>query len=149
MADIGFYHLTATPLEKALPKLLEKTLEAGERALVRATSAERVGWLDGQLWTYDDRSWLPHGTAETGFPDDQPIWITPADDNANGARFLFLVDGADAEDPSAFTRVFNLFDGRDDQAVSEARVRWKAYKDAGHTLTYWKQTETGGWQKAG
>ena len=63
MADIGFYHLTATPLEKALPKLLEKTLEAGERALVRVPSAERVGWLDGQLCTYDDRSWLPHGTA--------------------------------------------------------------------------------------
>jgi len=149
VADIGFYHLTVTPLEKALPKLLEKTLAAGERALVLGTSADRIKWLDGQLWTYDDRSWLPHGTAEIGQAEDQPIWLTDSPDNANGARFLFLVDGADVEDPDGFARVFNLFDGRDDQAVADARVRWKTWRDAGQTLAYWKQTEGGGWQKAG
>ena len=149
MAEIGFYHLTVTPLERALPKLLEKTLAAGERALVRATSQERVKWLDGQLWTFEDRSWLPHGTAETGYPEDQPIWLTETLENANSAAFLFLVDGADLEDPDGFSRVFNLFDGRDDTAVGDARVRWKAWRDAGHTLAYWKQTDRGGWEKAG
>lgn len=149
MAEIGFYHLTVTPLEKALPKLLEKTLDAGERALVRAVSPDRVAWLNEQLWTYDDRSWLPHGTAEVGFPEDQPIWLTAGEDNANAAKFLFLVDGAQAEDPADFTRIFNLFDGRNDEAVAAERTRWKAWRDAGQTLTYWKQTETGGWQKAG
>jgi DNA polymerase-3 subunit chi len=149
MAEIGFYHLTVTPLEKALPKLLEKTLDAGERALVRAVSPDRVAWLNEQLWTYDDRSWLPHGTAEAGFPDDQPIWLTAGDENANAAKFLFLIDGAQAEDPADFTRIFNLFDGRNDEAVAAERIRWKAWRDAGQTLTYWKQTETGGWQKAG
>jgi len=41
------------------------------------------------------------------------------------------------------------FDGRDDQAVVDSRERWKAYKAAGHTLTYWQQTATGGWEKKG
>ena len=48
-----------------------------------------------------------------------------------------------------YTRVFDLFDGRDDTAVAAARDRWKAGKDAGHTLTYWRQTDRGGWEKAG
>ena len=34
MSDINFYHLTARPLEWALPKLLERTLESGNRAVI-------------------------------------------------------------------------------------------------------------------
>lgn len=149
MTEIGFYHLTGTPLERALPKLLEKTLEAGQRAVVRTGSEERAQALNGALWTYEDRSWLPHGTAREGFGEDQPIWITAGDDNPNRAAFLFLTDGVEAADVDTYTRVFDLFDGRDDTAVAAARDRWKAGKDAGHTLTYWRQTDRGGWEKAG
>ena len=34
MTEIAFYHLQRAPLEKVLPRLLEKTLAAGKRALV-------------------------------------------------------------------------------------------------------------------
>ena len=40
MTDIGFYHLTATPLEKALPKLLEKVLSSNMKALVLVDDKE-------------------------------------------------------------------------------------------------------------
>jgi DNA polymerase-3 subunit chi len=149
VTEIGFYHLTATPLERALPKLLERTLQAGERAVVRTASDERVQALNGLLWTYEERSWLPHGAARDGFADDQPIWLTADDENPNAARFLFLTDGVEATDLGAWARVFDLFDGRDDAAVAAARRRWKAARDAGHALTYWRQTDRGGWEKAG
>ena len=149
MTEIGFYHLTATALERALPKLLEKTLEAGERAVVRLATAERVEALNAHLWTYEERSWLPHGAEKDGSAERQPIWLTAQAENPNGAAFLFLADGVEADDLTDFKRVFDLFDGRDDAAVAAARVRWKAAKDAGHSLTYWKQGEGGGWQKAG
>ncbi len=149
MTEIGFYHLTATPLERALPKLLERTLQAGERAVVRTASEERVQALNGLLWTYEDRSWLPHGSARDGFAEDQPIWLTADEENPNAARFLFLTDGIETADLGAWTRVFDLFDGRDDAAVAAARRRWKAARDAGHSLTYWRQTDRGGWEKAG
>ena len=35
----------------------------------------------------------------------------------------------------------------DAAAVDAARARWKAYTAAGHALTYWRQTESGGWEK--
>jgi len=147
MTEIAFYHLQKWPLEKALPKLLEKTLEAGKRAVVMAGSEERVQALNTLLWTYGRESWLPHGTARDGDPGEQPVWLTVNDENPNGARFLFLTDGAASDGIAGYERCFELFDGNDAEAVTAARRRWQAYKEAGHALTYWQQTERGGWEE--
>jgi DNA polymerase-3 subunit chi len=147
MTDIAFYHLERSPLEKALPKLLEKTLDAGKRALVLAGSEARVEALNGALWTYDQDAWLPHGSAKDGDPADQPIWLAVEDKNANGAEFLFLTDGAESAEVGAFERCFDIFDGNDPDMVAAARERWKKCKAAGHALTYWQQSSGGGWEK--
>jgi DNA polymerase-3 subunit chi len=146
MAEIGFYHLTRTSLDVALPKLLGRVLATGGRAVVKATSEERVAALDVALWLCPDPDWLPHGTRATGEADLQPIWLTTEDEAPNGARHLFLIDGAESARLDAFERVFDLFDGRDEEAVAAARRRWAAAKAAGHALTYWRQTERG-WEK--
>src|SRR3546814_3960039 len=56
MTEVRFYHMTRTPLDQALPKMLERTLERGQRAVVRAGSEARVEALSARLWTYPDRS---------------------------------------------------------------------------------------------
>lgn len=150
MTEVSFYHLLGSPLERALPKLLEKTLEAGKRALVMAGSEERVEALNTILWTYSQESWLPHGSVRDGSPGDHPIWLTASDEgNPNGADFLFLTDGASSDRVGDYERCFELFDGNDAQAVEAARRRWKAYGDAGHELAYWQQTDNGGWELKG
>lgn len=149
MTDISFYHLEQSPLEAALPKLLEKTLEAGKRAMVLSGTDARVEALADVLWAYDQSAWLPHGTIKDGFPDQQPIWISTSDDNINDAAFLFLTDGAKSITVPDYERCFELFDGNDPDTVADARVRWTAYKDEGHTLAYWQQTPSGGWTKKG
>ena len=146
MAEIGFYHLLATPLERALPRLLERARAQGYRIVVRAASAERVEHLSALLWTYDDASFLPHGSARDGNTANQPIWLSERTENPNGATILFLVDGVEAEDLAAFTRCADLFDGNDPAAVERARERWRRATAAGHTLTYWQQSATG-WEK--
>ena len=146
MAEVAFYHLTRTGLEDTLPRLLGRTLEAGERAVVRVGSAERLAVLDGALWLCAEPAWLPHGTAASGEADLQPIWLTTGEEVPNGARFLFLVDGAVGEDVGRFARVFDVFDGNDAMQVARARERWAAAKAAGHGLSYWQQTELG-WEK--
>jgi len=144
---VAFYQLLKWPLDKALPKLLEKTLEAGKRAVVMAGSEERVEALDTLLWTYRQDSWLAHGSAGEGGAQDQPVWLTVLDENPNGAHFLFLADGAVSRNVGAFERCFELIDGHDEAALEAARQRWKAYKEAGHGLSYWRQTEAGGWEE--
>lgn len=148
MAELLFYHLTRRRLDQVLPELLEKTLQKGWRAVVKGGSDERIQQLNGDLRTYGRASFLPHGIKADGFPDQQPIYLTIEDERPNNADVLFLVDGADAADVSAYTRVCDLFDGNDDAAVEAARARWKRAKDAGHKLTYWQQSEdTGAWIK--
>lgn len=146
MSEIGFYHLTRTPMEQALPKLLGRVLAQSARAVVRLGDPLRLAALDTGLWLSSDPDWLPHGTPQTGNPEAQPIWLTTEDDAPNGARFLFLVDGADTARLAEYDRVFDLFDGGDEAAVAAARARWVAAKAAGHVLTYWQQGGRG-WEK--
>ncbi|NGM20618.1 DNA polymerase III subunit chi [Roseomonas stagni] len=150
MAEYGFYHLTRTPMEQALPKLLGRVLAGGGRAMVRLASTERLEALDAALWTCPDPDWLPHGTPRSGNAPLQPIWLTTEDAGPegapNGARFLFLLEGVESARIEAFDRVLDLFDGGDEDSVIAARQRWKAAKAAGHVLAYWQQGPRG-WEK--
>lgn len=147
MTQIGFYHLLKLPLDQALPKLLEKAVAAGHRVVVRAGSDARVEHLNSRLWTYSEESWLPHGAAEDGEPQMQPIWLTAAEDNPNGAKVLVICDGAAPASLDGYDRCLDLFDGNDPDAVQAARERWKGWKAAGHELVYYQQTERGGWEE--
>jgi DNA polymerase-3 subunit chi len=148
MTDIRFYHLTATPLERALPQLLEKAAGAQFRVVVKAADEMAVEALNTVLWTYNPNSFLPHGSANDGNAAEQPIFLTYNNENPNNATLLAVTDGS-TPPLDGYERVLDLFDGSDENAVQAARTRWKTYKDAGHTLQYWQQTESGGWtQKA-
>jgi DNA polymerase-3 subunit chi len=145
--DVWFYHLERTSLDQALPELLEKTLARGWRALVRTTAPERAEHLDGWLWSFRDDSFLPHGADGELMAERQPILITTEMSNPNGANALFLIDGADAGDVSAYERCVLLFDGRDEAALAAARGRWAGFKQAGAAVSYWRQGDAGGWRK--
>jgi DNA polymerase-3 subunit chi len=148
MSDVSFYHLQRFGLERALPKLLEKALKRDLRVVVRAGSDERVEALNAALWTYDPDSFLPHGSKVDGNVAEHPIYLTAdAADTPNGATMLMLVDGQVADDVGAFVRVLDVFDGNDAEAVEAARSRWKTLQASGHVLTYWQQTDSGGWEK--
>jgi DNA polymerase-3 subunit chi len=146
LSEVGFYHLRTTPLERALPRLLERALAESHRIVVLAGSAERVAHLDGLLWTYSEGSFLPHGSARDANMPRQPIFLTERDENPNKATMLVLIDGANSTHLAEFARCCDMFDGNDPAAVEAARKRWTEAKSAGHQLTYWQQTETG-WEK--
>jgi DNA polymerase-3 subunit chi len=145
MTEVRFYHLTRRPLLQALPRMLEMTLERGKRALVRSGDPDQVEKLADHLWSYDDRGFLPHGTAADGHPERQPIWLTAGEENPNGADFLFLVYGADWPDVSGFERAMLLFDDTDSERKQAARALWKRFKEAGHAVSYWQQDDSGRW----
>jgi DNA polymerase-3 subunit chi len=144
--EVGFYHLTRSALEPALGRLLERVLDSGLRAVVRAASAERAEALNRALWQFGRDSFLPHGTRADGSAEDQPVFLTDREDYPNRADVLVLVDGAEA-DPAGFRRCLYLFDGKDEQALERARDLWRRWRERGMALTYWQQTERG-WQKA-
>jgi DNA polymerase-3 subunit chi len=145
--EVWFYHLERTGLDQALPELLDKTLARGWRALVRATSTDRIEHLDSWLWSYRDDSFLPHGVDGEPDAERQPILLTAETHNPNNAQALFLIDGAEPGALDGFSRCLVLFDGKDADQLALARQQWSALKADGAHLAYWKQGERGGWEK--
>ena len=144
MGEVLFYHLTETPLERALPPLLTRALAQGWRVEVRGTSRARAEWLDQALWNGAEDSFLPHGLS--GGPHDalQPVILSDA--AVGGCSCVMAVDGAALEpaEVSSLARASILFDGNDPAAVALARNQWRALTGAGLGAEYWAQ-EGGTW----
>ncbi|WP_424929355.1 DNA polymerase III subunit chi [Amaricoccus tamworthensis] len=141
MAEVLFYHLTSSPLERNLPGLLEKCLERNLRVVVRMGRDDRVEPIDTLLWSYRADAFLPHGTNAMGHAALQPIYLTSGPENPNRADVLMLVEGArvDAEEAGKFTRTCLMFDGNDPETLNAARADWKAVVAAKIPAKYWAQ----------
>ena len=148
MTEIRFYHLTTRAVDSALPEICAKALSAGHRIIVRTSDDAETERLNTSLWGAKPESFLPHGSVKEGYGAEQPIWLTSGNDNPNNANVLIVTSGATPDSFENFTMFCDLFDGRDETQRVAARQRWKSYKDSGHTLTYWQQTEKGWEQKS-
>lgn len=150
MSEVLFYHLTEIPLERALPPLLEKSLERGWRVRIRTVNSDRAIFLDTHFWSFNQEEFLPHGTQLQPHAKTQPILITTEVENANGAQLLMLVDGAmePVEGFSDYDRVCVFFDGNDPDALAKAREDWSSVKAANLDAKYWAQDE-GRWVQKG
>lgn len=144
--DISFYQLLKTPLDKALPRLLEKAYEAGFRCLVVCDSPERLTSLDSALWTFTPGAFLPHGAV--GDPKRHPIWLSLECTNQNQANLIAITNGITPPNLTEFNRCLDIFDGNDPQSTQAARERYKQHLKQGHNLAFWQQTEQGTWVKA-
>ena len=148
MSEIRFYHLLTQGLDQALPAILSKGLSGGRRAVVLLGSDNEVRYFNEHLWTYSPDSFLPHGAKEDGHEKYQPVYLTAKPENPNGADMLVLWNQQDVpENIADFTLCCDFLDGQNDDSVAAGRARWKAYKEAGHSVTYWQQTGTGGWEQ--
>ncbi|WP_417448844.1 DNA polymerase III subunit chi [Kordiimonas sp.] len=147
MAEIRFYHLQRQTLEEALPKLMERVVEAGLRAVVKLPAKGMMETMNKVLWDYDPASFLPHDIDGCESPEDQTVFLTIGDVNPNTATVLVLVDAVKSPDIKAYDRCLYMFDGRDEGIVAAAREDWKSFKELGAEMSYWQQREMGGWEK--
>ena len=149
MTRFDFYHLQKAPLEQVLPLLSEKAYGTGKRTKILLGTEERVEFINSLLWTYNEESFLPHGSKKDGFADEQPIFISTSEENENSAEILILADGAklDIAKLSGYERVLNIFDGNNETALNEARAYWKEIKSLEGELHYWQQKDNGSFEQ--
>ena len=132
MKRADFYHLQKNTLDEALPKLVSKAYETGQSIKIKVGNELRVDFLNTLLWTFDEESFIPHGTKKDGFAEMEPIFLSSDDETPNNAKILFLVDGADIDikTTSNFDRILYVFDSNNEDEVKKARKTWKAFKEA-------------------
>ena len=143
---VDFYHLTASPLERVLPRIAERILAEGGRLLVVEADPARRAALDKTLWAYSPDSFLPHGVAGGEHDAAQPVLIASDLAAANQARNVALADGEWRDDALGFDRAFHFFD---EDRIADARAAWKALATRdGIERRYWKQSDSGRWEQA-
>lgn len=144
--QVDFYHLTATPLNRALPQIAAKVVESGARLLIVSAREEQRAGLDRLLWSYRPDSFLPHAQAGAGDDTIQPILIAPDIVPANAARHVALVDGEWRDGALDFDRAFHFFE---DEFIRPARDAWRALGSRDCVeRRYWKQNDEGRWEQA-
>lgn len=150
MVEIQFFHLRTRSVEDALPQLLEKSLSRGWRVAVQAASDARLRALDDHLWRYRAEAFLPHGTGKDPAPETQPVYLTASDENPNHADVRIFLEGvrmAPRLEGAAAPRLraVLLFNGEDNEELENARAQWRELRDAGQSLVYQQQDDSGRW----
>ena len=118
--------------------------------MVQTSDAAAREALDERLWTFRDDSFLAHGGPGDGDPASQPIFLTQTDENPNGANLRVLLNPADAPRFAGadVADIVVMFEARDEEALSAARVAWKTLSGAGAALSYWREGDEGEWVRA-
>jgi DNA polymerase-3 subunit chi len=134
---VDFYLLTATEPRARLTavcRLAEKAFDQGLKVAVRTSSPGETAEVDDILWTFADRSFVPHGVwpAEPEFGAATPVLIGHST-LPQSHRDVLINLAADAPaDFSSYARVCEVVGG-DADARQRARLRWRTYRDAGCT----------------
>ena len=148
MPHVDFYHLTKAEPPEALVMLVEKSRLAGKKVLIQCPRPAAEA-MDDALWAERPESWIPHGLDEADGAAHAVAWIVSAgESNPIGAEFLFLLHGAERSDMNSFERVFNLFDGRSEAQVTQAREQWQSWRGNGYMqMRYFAQDDAGKWEQ--
>ncbi len=135
---VDFYHLTTTPIERALPQIAERVLSTGERLVIVAHDEAVLGQLDEELWTFRADSFVPHGRE-----GDQPVLLAEPGAVPPGYANIAIADGVWSETVLGFSRAFYFFDAA---SIECARQAWLSLRERdGVDRRYWKQSEAGRW----
>lgn len=142
-----FYHLTRSTVEETMATLLPRALTQGWRVMVRGRQQDTLDRLDQALWLGPEDGFLPHGLQGGPHDADQPILLGTGA-ITNDARALMLVESAitTAAEAAPLERVWVIFDGADQVALTAARALWTALTGAGLAAQYWSE-ESGRWEK--
>jgi len=113
-------------------RLAEKAYDQGLRVAVRTASAAETAEFDELLWTFSDRSFVPHVVWPT---EPDVVAATPVVVGSSSLppshRDVLINLAPDAPaDFSVYARICEVVGG-DEDSKKAGRLRWRTYRDAG------------------
>jgi len=134
MTQIDFYVLPDNaPRGRALftCKLAEKAFGLGHRSFVHLASEAEAQHLDNLMWTFRDRSFLPHCLA--GEDTQAPVHLGFGQEPATNFHLLINLSPDIPRFFSRFERVAEVLDANH-EIRAQGRERFRFYKDRGYPL---------------
>ncbi len=136
MTEVEFHTGVADPTLFAC-RLLRKAARQGVRVQVTA-APERLRELDRELWTFDERDFVPHVRqpgATAAVAQRTPIWLTAQAIEHDAPRVLVNLGAAAPARWQALDRLIEIVSADPDEAAS-GRERWRAYKARGLAIKH-------------
>ncbi|MHB8624081.1 MAG: DNA polymerase III subunit chi [Sulfuricaulis sp.] len=147
MTRVDFYildHTTQGGKDTAVCRLTHKAFRLGHRVYILTADNDCAQRLDRLLWTFSADSFIPHGLGQSPEKTDLPVLIGHVDPPPAHEDVLIQLALKVPECFSRFQRVAELVEDGDN-AKSQARERFRFYRDRGYTLqTHNLALETGG-----
>jgi DNA polymerase-3 subunit chi len=133
--QVDFYLLSASDARTRLLtacRLAEKAFDNGRRVSVRTTGPAETAELDDLMWTFSDRSFVPHAVWPAGdeVAAETPVLISTGEPPESHCDVLVNLG---TEVPAGFERYARLCEivTGDEAAKAAGRARWRRYRDAG------------------
>lgn len=113
-------------------RLAEKAFRQAQRVFIHTDSEVSARQIDQRLWTFHDRSFVPH--ARVGEQDDLPVLIGHGQAPAGPVGVLINLAAHVPEFYARCARIADLVDG-DPARVAEGRDRFRFYREHGLSPT--------------
>jgi len=136
MPTIDFYVLSDAAPDAHLRhacRIAEQAAEQDQRVFIRVANEGDSKRLDDLLWTFGDRSFLPHEVVRAGLPPshERIRVLIGSEPPTSFCDVVINLHTAIPADAGALQRIVELVPVAD-ELKRAARARFKAYRDAGH-----------------
>ena len=135
MPRVAFHVLSAGPHDARLRyacRLAEESVEQGVRVYLLTASHSDTQRVDDLLWTYNDRSFLPHEVFSGAPPSHERVMIMLGEQPAPPSHRSLLINLTEATpaDLEAYAEIAEIVDV-DPERKRTARDRYKQYREHG------------------
>jgi len=132
-ARVDFYVLESSSARECLTfacRLTEKAYLRDLSVVVLSGTRADAAAIDEMLWTFSDRSFVPHSLQRDDVPFDaaSPVRLTPDLGGVDQADLLLNLSDALPTGLERFGRIAEIIDA-DDERRRLGRERFKAYRD--------------------
>jgi DNA polymerase-3 subunit chi len=128
---VDFYVLkSSTPKQRWIfaCRLTEKAYLRNLNVVLCGDSAENIAALDELLWTFNERSFVPHDLHRTQATSRAPVQLTADLDAMGPADLLVNLSARLPARLERFARIAEIIDA-DDERRRSGRERFKAYRE--------------------
>ena len=138
MPSIDFYVISDTAPDAHLRhacRLAEQAVDNGQQVFIRATHADDAKRIDELLWTFGDRSFLPHEIATSASPSHPLVRILIGNEPPDNFRDLLINLSVDIPtDIASLSRIAELVPA-DPKRKELFREHFRQYRNLGVEIT--------------
>ena len=145
--EISFYHLTSTPIEKALPHLVFKIYNANAHCLIVCRDTQQMKEINDLLWTFSTKKFIPHGSTEEENKSIQPVLVsTSIDELSNTPEVVVILNNQNIEENTNFKKyIYMAYGNKDDSNLIDFYNSYQSYTNKGYKTKLWTLDMAGKW----